>query len=220
MGRLSKSLQARASDAAEEAEDAFETVKARANGAAKTVRRQAHAVSEAIGENPGTAAAVLSSAGGHGASGGLCRRLHSGQRLAALSAPPTGSDRGPATRGAFFRSRTARAGAPACRGWSAEHRAWSGRRSGRDGRNTVFAINAGPGIQSPVLCAGVVRERSGAAAPSGAAARSGRPARPTGGAEPLAESSKSLAGSAVQQAKCLPLPQCGKNILPPDQGTG
>ncbi|MFG1372517.1 DUF3618 domain-containing protein [Xanthobacter oligotrophicus] len=67
MGRLSKSLQARASDAADDAEDAFESVKARANGAAnsaaKTVRRQAHAVSEAIGENPGTAAAVLSSAG-------------------------------------------------------------------------------------------------------------------------------------------------------------
>ncbi|ABS66609.1 DUF3618 domain-containing protein [Xanthobacter versatilis] len=63
MGRLSKSLQARASDAADDAEDAFETVKARANGAARTVRRQAHAVSEAIGENPGTAAAVLSSAG-------------------------------------------------------------------------------------------------------------------------------------------------------------
>lgn len=63
MGRLSKSLQERASDAADDAEDAFETVKARATGAAKTVRRQAHAVSEAIGENPGTAAAVLSSAG-------------------------------------------------------------------------------------------------------------------------------------------------------------
>ncbi|MFG1179050.1 DUF3618 domain-containing protein [Xanthobacter versatilis] len=63
MGRLSKSLQERASDAADDAEDAFETVKARANGAARTVRRQAHAVSEAIGENPGTAAAVLSSAG-------------------------------------------------------------------------------------------------------------------------------------------------------------
>ncbi|MFG1348541.1 DUF3618 domain-containing protein [Xanthobacter autotrophicus] len=63
MGRLSKSLQARASDVAEDAEDAFETVKSRAAGAAKTVRRQAHVVSEAIGDNPGTAAAVLSSAG-------------------------------------------------------------------------------------------------------------------------------------------------------------
>lgn len=63
VSRLSKSLSAKASEAIDEAGDLVDEAKARAGGAAKQVRAQAHAVSEAIRENPGTAATVLSSAG-------------------------------------------------------------------------------------------------------------------------------------------------------------
>lgn len=65
--RIGKSLSARGEelydDLADEASDAYDAATRRARGAAKQVRRQAHAVSEAIKENPGTAATVLSSAG-------------------------------------------------------------------------------------------------------------------------------------------------------------
>ncbi|MFG1479004.1 hypothetical protein V5F53_10105 [Xanthobacter sp. V4C-4] len=71
MSRISRSVQARAADAAEGARDTFEAARSRADGAARTVGRQAHAVSDVIGENPGTAAAVLSSAGVVGALVGL-----------------------------------------------------------------------------------------------------------------------------------------------------
>lgn len=63
MSRISRSIQARASDATDEAQDAFEAVKSRANGATRSVGRQAHLVADAIGENPGTATVVLSAAG-------------------------------------------------------------------------------------------------------------------------------------------------------------
>lgn len=63
LSRLSKSFQERASDAADGAEEMLGSVRSKANGAARTMRRQVHTASEAIGENPGTAAAVLSSAG-------------------------------------------------------------------------------------------------------------------------------------------------------------
>lgn len=63
MAKMSKTIAARASDAVEGASDAIGDMKSSANGAARTVSRQAHAVSDAIRENPGTAATVLSSAG-------------------------------------------------------------------------------------------------------------------------------------------------------------
>lgn len=65
--KLSKSLSTRGEElydsAREEAEDLYENASRQARGAAKQVRRQAHVVSEAIKDNPGTAATVLSSAG-------------------------------------------------------------------------------------------------------------------------------------------------------------
>ena len=50
-------------DLRDEAEDVYEGVSRRARGAARVVSRQTHAVTDAIRENPGTAATVLSSAG-------------------------------------------------------------------------------------------------------------------------------------------------------------
>lgn len=65
--RIGKSLSTRGEelyeDLADEASDAYDAASRRARGAARQVRRQAHAVSDAIKENPGTAATVLSSAG-------------------------------------------------------------------------------------------------------------------------------------------------------------
>lgn len=63
MTKISKIIAARASDAVDGASGAIDDVKSSANGAARTVSRQAHAVGDAIRENPGTAATVLSSAG-------------------------------------------------------------------------------------------------------------------------------------------------------------
>ena len=63
VSRLSKSMSTKASEAIDDAGDLIEEAKGRAGGAAKQVRAQAQAVSEAIRENPGTAATVLSSAG-------------------------------------------------------------------------------------------------------------------------------------------------------------
>lgn len=63
MERISRSLQEGASDAVSDARHTLEGARARVNGAARTAGRQAHVVSDVIGENPGTAAAVLSSAG-------------------------------------------------------------------------------------------------------------------------------------------------------------
>lgn len=67
VSKLSKTVSARTEEiyrqARDEAEEAYESASRQARGAAKQVRRQAYAVSEAIKENPGTAATVLSSAG-------------------------------------------------------------------------------------------------------------------------------------------------------------
>ncbi|MFG1359119.1 hypothetical protein [Xanthobacter pseudotagetidis] len=63
MASLGKSIKARASDVADDAEDAFNDMRSKANGAMKEAGRKARVVSEAVGEHPGTAAAVLPSAG-------------------------------------------------------------------------------------------------------------------------------------------------------------
>jgi ABC-type transporter Mla subunit MlaD len=63
MAKMSKTIAARASDAVEDASGAIDDVKSSANGAARTVSKQAHAVGDAIRQNPATAATVLSSAG-------------------------------------------------------------------------------------------------------------------------------------------------------------
>lgn len=64
---LGKSLSARGEalyeDLRDEAEDVYENASRRARGAARQVRQQAHAVTDVIKDNPGTAATVLSSAG-------------------------------------------------------------------------------------------------------------------------------------------------------------
>lgn len=67
IARIGKSVSARGEalydDIAEGASDAYDTASRQARGAARKVRRQAHAVSDVMKENPGTAATVLSSAG-------------------------------------------------------------------------------------------------------------------------------------------------------------
>jgi len=63
MEAISRSLGARASDAIDDAQDALGAAASRANGAAEAVGRRARAVTDALEEHPGTAAAVLSSAG-------------------------------------------------------------------------------------------------------------------------------------------------------------
>lgn len=67
VSKLSKTVSARTEEiynqARDEAEEAYESASRQARSAAKQVRRQAYAVSEAIKDNPGTAATVLSSAG-------------------------------------------------------------------------------------------------------------------------------------------------------------
>lgn len=90
VSRIGKAISARGEelyeDISDEASDAYDRASRRARGAAKQVRRQAHAVSDAIRENPGTAATVLSSAGlvgfllgivvGQALSGGQSRRWY------------------------------------------------------------------------------------------------------------------------------------------------
>lgn len=65
--KLGKSLSSRTSemyeDLRDDAGEAYDAASRRASGAARQMRHQAQAVSEAIRENPGTAATVLSSAG-------------------------------------------------------------------------------------------------------------------------------------------------------------
>lgn len=67
VAKLGKSLSSRTGAMVEELRDdageVYDAASRRASGAARQVRQQAHAVSEAIRENPGTAATVLSSAG-------------------------------------------------------------------------------------------------------------------------------------------------------------
>ncbi|WP_265519601.1 hypothetical protein [Nitratireductor luteus] len=63
VAKIGKLLPARGDDLREETEGAYDRVTRRARGAGKQARQQAHAVSEAIKENPGTAASVLSAAG-------------------------------------------------------------------------------------------------------------------------------------------------------------
>lgn len=60
MGKISKSLTARASDAIDDAEDAFDDAKGRAGQVARHVRHQAHVASDLARENPGTTVTVLS----------------------------------------------------------------------------------------------------------------------------------------------------------------
>ncbi|MBB6308458.1 hypothetical protein [Xanthobacter tagetidis] len=63
MARLSTSIKDRMADVADDAEEAFHDIRSKASGAVKQAGRKARMVSEAAGEHPGTAAAVLSSAG-------------------------------------------------------------------------------------------------------------------------------------------------------------
>lgn len=67
VAQLTKSLSARGEglydDLRESAQGYYGEASGRAKSAAKQVRQQAHMVSEAVRENPGTAATVLSSAG-------------------------------------------------------------------------------------------------------------------------------------------------------------
>jgi ElaB/YqjD/DUF883 family membrane-anchored ribosome-binding protein len=67
VGRLSASIAERGEalyeGAKDEASELYANAATRARGAARQVKTQTHAVSEAIRENPGTAATVLSSAG-------------------------------------------------------------------------------------------------------------------------------------------------------------
>lgn len=67
IARIGKSVSARGEaiydDIAEGASDAYDTASRQARRAARKMRRQAHAVSDVMKENPGTAATVLSSAG-------------------------------------------------------------------------------------------------------------------------------------------------------------
>jgi len=67
VSKLSDRFAERASEAADTASDVVDDVRKRTRGAARQVRHQAHVVSDAIWENPGTAATVLSSAGFLGA---------------------------------------------------------------------------------------------------------------------------------------------------------
>lgn len=60
---LNKSMSDLTSDAADKVEGVFQNTMDTARGAAKQVSQQAHLVSDAMRENPGTAATVLSSAG-------------------------------------------------------------------------------------------------------------------------------------------------------------
>ena len=63
VAKLGKSLSARGEALYDEAGEAYDTASRKARGAARQARQQAYVVSEAIRENPGTAATVLSSAG-------------------------------------------------------------------------------------------------------------------------------------------------------------
>lgn len=63
MARLGRSIRERAAEVADDAEDTFHDMRSKANGAMKQAGRKAQMVSDAVGEHPGTAAAVLSSAG-------------------------------------------------------------------------------------------------------------------------------------------------------------
>ena len=71
MGRIGKSLSARASDALDDAEDVYDDVKGRARDATRQMRRQAGTVSDAARDNPGTAATVAVSIGLLGLVAGL-----------------------------------------------------------------------------------------------------------------------------------------------------
>ncbi|MBJ2149777.1 hypothetical protein [Paracoccus sp. IB05] len=59
MARISKSLASHASDAVQEAEDAYETGKGRARAVASRVRDQAHVAADVARENPVTTSTVL-----------------------------------------------------------------------------------------------------------------------------------------------------------------
>lgn len=63
IGTVTKRLASRASGAMDDAEDMYEDGRARAAGMARQVRHQAHAVTDAARENPGTAATVATSIG-------------------------------------------------------------------------------------------------------------------------------------------------------------
>ena len=63
VAKLGKSLSERSEALYEDAGQAYDAASKRARGAARQARQQAYMVSDAIRENPGTAATVLSSAG-------------------------------------------------------------------------------------------------------------------------------------------------------------
>ncbi|MCF3932558.1 hypothetical protein L1787_03900 [Acuticoccus sp. M5D2P5] len=63
VGRLSKSLASQASDTMEDAEFTYDEMRKRAGDVARHVRHQAHEVTEAAREHPGTAATVSASIG-------------------------------------------------------------------------------------------------------------------------------------------------------------
>lgn len=63
MTRMGKTLAARASDAGDDAQGAYEEGKERARQAVAQVRDQAHVAVGAMRENPGTAATVLTTVG-------------------------------------------------------------------------------------------------------------------------------------------------------------
>lgn len=72
LAKLAESVSERGEDIYEEASEAYNGATRRARGAARQVRKQAHLVSDAIKENPGTAATVLSSTGIVGFLIGVC----------------------------------------------------------------------------------------------------------------------------------------------------
>lgn len=63
VSRISRAVAARAGDVAGSAEDVYEDARGRASLAVRQVRDQAQLVSGAARENPGTAAAVVSTVG-------------------------------------------------------------------------------------------------------------------------------------------------------------
>ncbi|PIP00192.1 conserved hypothetical protein [uncultured Pleomorphomonas sp.] len=71
MSHINKLLSSRASDAMEDAQEAFEDGKGRARHAVAQVREQANVAVGAMRDNPGTAATILSTVGLLGLAAGL-----------------------------------------------------------------------------------------------------------------------------------------------------
>ncbi len=71
VSKISKSLASRASDAMDDAGNAFDEGKGHARQVVRQVRDQAHVVADAARENPATAATVISTVGLLGLAAGL-----------------------------------------------------------------------------------------------------------------------------------------------------